>query len=153
MDQEICWIPINETTSSTSFFASQYKEKNCLTNVYGNTFESFASLRADVLMPYFELPTEHTFFRFTSIGAPISSNYCSVKTCCNTFYLSSTESVVCNCSIILHIYFYITLLTKDFFYKLLATFSSRMHILPKVLQQFLFNHKYISHTHCPSADK
>jgi hypothetical protein len=49
---------------STSFFPSQYKEKSCfMTNLYGHTFESFVSLGADVVMPYFELPTGTHIFQ------------------------------------------------------------------------------------------
>lgn len=63
MDQEIRWIPITETTFNISFFASQYKEKSCMTNVYGYSFESFVSLGADALMACFELSTVTNIFQ------------------------------------------------------------------------------------------
>jgi hypothetical protein len=106
-----------EITSSTSFFASQSKEESCyMTNSYGHTFESFVSLGADVLMPYFELPTgTHIFsgllpleLQYRQIFVHLKHVILSICPALNLFFF-------CNCSIILHIFFYMTLLTKEFF--------------------------------------
>lgn len=137
--------------------ASQSRGKSCRMTLilYGQSFESFLPWKLMFRLPTVNCQLSQTLFGFISIGAPVSLHFHSVQTQrFNIFYFSNTESVVCNFSIILYMFLYMTLLTNDFFYKTFSDIFSNDVYFAEVLLYFVQHNTFpICTVHLPIKGK